>query len=187
MDCLHLKPKTACRATPTGCRHSTSHARSKPWKRRASSWPWPRDLCCTRSKQDRTCPRHIEPRGGMTLTERGRLSEFARIMLPGGSGVSGADQLQLSDRPVDRVLDTDPVTLEPERNPQTGNAISPVMAAAFRFEPRQAAACKAFRYVTAMRVLRGSDHPYPNTPTTPRAISRSSSARITHSPTRAPS
>lgn len=53
----------------------------------------------------------------MTLTpaERATLSEFARIMLPGGSGMSGADDLQLSDCPVDRVLSIEPALTEPMR------------------------------------------------------------------------
>lgn len=51
----------------------------------------------------------------LTMAERGRLSEFARIMLPGGSGMSGADQLQLSHGPVDRVLAVEPALTEPMR------------------------------------------------------------------------
>lgn len=51
----------------------------------------------------------------LTLTERSRLSDFARIMLPGGSGMSGADELQLSDGPVDHVLAVEPALAEPMR------------------------------------------------------------------------
>ena len=53
----------------------------------------------------------------MTLTpaERATLSEFARIMLPGGSGMSGADELQLTAGPVDRVLAVEPALTEPMR------------------------------------------------------------------------
>ena len=51
----------------------------------------------------------------LTMKERSRLSEFARIMLPGGSGMSGADELQLSDCLVDRVLAVEPALTEPMR------------------------------------------------------------------------
>ena len=51
----------------------------------------------------------------MTLTtiERGRLAEFAKVMLPGGSGMSGADQLKLSEAPVERVLCIEPALNAP--------------------------------------------------------------------------
>ena len=51
----------------------------------------------------------------LTMTELSRFSEFARIMLPGGSGMSGADELQLSDCLVDRVLAVEPALTEPMR------------------------------------------------------------------------
>ncbi|MCC5958225.1 MAG: hypothetical protein JJU24_11855 [Natronohydrobacter sp.] len=51
----------------------------------------------------------------LTQTERARLSEFARIMLPGGSGMAGADDLRLWNDPVDRVLAVEPALIEPMR------------------------------------------------------------------------
>lgn len=48
----------------------------------------------------------------LTDSERHQLATLARIMIPGGAGMSGADAIDLAHAPVDRVLRIEP-TLGP--------------------------------------------------------------------------
>lgn len=49
----------------------------------------------------------------LTARQRARLEVFARVMIPGGSGMPSAGDLALWDEPVDEVLTIDPARLEP--------------------------------------------------------------------------
>lgn len=44
-------------------------------------------------------------------TARARLGQIARLMLPGGSGMPGADEIDLAGAPVDGVLAIDPTRI----------------------------------------------------------------------------
>jgi hypothetical protein len=48
-------------------------------------------------------------------TERARLADLARVMIPGGAGQPGAEALALHGAPVDAVLRIDPSRLPPLR------------------------------------------------------------------------